>query len=302
MSDVDEVLLDDEAADLLLAELGEALAGEITDEHLEAAVNAFWIARTDALIAEVEEHLDAGQRASHRGGTAERQHLYRLDALSVSLTVDSIDRQGRRADRRGRPERTLARRGRIVASTGARRQRLLPSDPAVRPGISRGRARRRASCPHGMDAALTDEELDPSLDALTELAASDPERARREAITRAGAAQGAEQIALLTVAAEASIRVGTISDALTLFRRAADLAERRSDEQAGPLRVRVAAMLAASGDSELALRTLEAAEPLLGEQRVARLVPARVDPALGRSQRGSAGLAQTSRARSRERR
>ena len=70
VSDVDEVLLDDEAADLLLAELGDALAGEITDEH-----------------------LDAGQRASHRGGTAERQHLYRLDALSVSLTVDSIDRR-----------------------------------------------------------------------------------------------------------------------------------------------------------------------------------------------------------------
>jgi tetratricopeptide (TPR) repeat protein len=116
-----------------------------------------------------------------------------------------------------------------------------------------------------MDAALTDGELDPSLDALAELAASDPERARKEAITRAGVAQGAEQIALLAVAAEASIRVGTISDALTLFRRAADLAERRSDEQSGPLRVRVAAMLAASGDSELALRTLEAAEPLLGE-------------------------------------
>ena len=93
VSDVDEVLLDDEAADLLLAELGEALAGEITAEHLEAAVNAFWVARTDALIAEVEEHLDAGLRASHRGGTAERQHLYRLDALSVSLTVDSIDRR-----------------------------------------------------------------------------------------------------------------------------------------------------------------------------------------------------------------
>lgn len=93
MSDVDEVLLDEGAADLLLAELGEALAGEITAEHREAAVNAFWIARTDALIAEVEEHLDAGQRASHRGATAERQHLYRLDTLSVSLTVDSIDRR-----------------------------------------------------------------------------------------------------------------------------------------------------------------------------------------------------------------
>jgi hypothetical protein len=117
-----------------------------------------------------------------------------------------------------------------------------------------------------VDAALTAEQIDPSLHALAELAASDPERARREAITRAGVAQGAEQIALLTVAAEASIRVGTISDALTLFRRAADLAERRSDDEAGPLRVRVAAMLAASGDSELALRTLETAEPLLGER------------------------------------
>jgi hypothetical protein len=93
VSDVHEVLLDERAADLLLAELGDALAGEITAEHLEAAVNAFWIARTDALIAEVEEHLDAGQRASHRGATAERQHLYRLDTLSVSLTVDSIDRR-----------------------------------------------------------------------------------------------------------------------------------------------------------------------------------------------------------------
>ena len=93
VSDVDEVLLDNAAADILLAELGAALAGEITAERLEAAVNAFWVARTDALIAELEEHLDAGQRASHRGGTAERQHLYRLDALSVSLTVDSIDRR-----------------------------------------------------------------------------------------------------------------------------------------------------------------------------------------------------------------
>jgi hypothetical protein len=93
MSDVDELLLDDDAADLLLAELGEALAGEITDAHLDAAVNAFWVARTDALIAEVEEHLEAGQRASVRGATDERQHLYRLDGLSVSLTVDSVDRK-----------------------------------------------------------------------------------------------------------------------------------------------------------------------------------------------------------------
>lgn len=93
MSDMDEDLLDDDAADRLLAELGEALASEITHEHLEAATNAYWVARTDALIAEVEEHLDAGQRASVRGRTEEREHLFRLEALSVSLTVDSVDRR-----------------------------------------------------------------------------------------------------------------------------------------------------------------------------------------------------------------
>ena len=93
VSDTYEFLLDDDAADLLLAELGEALGAEITDERLDAATNAFWIARTDALIAEVEEYRDAGQRAGVRGGTSERQHLYRLDDLSVTLTVDSIDRR-----------------------------------------------------------------------------------------------------------------------------------------------------------------------------------------------------------------
>jgi hypothetical protein len=91
--DMDEILLDDEKADRLLAELGEAFAAEITPERFEAAINAFWMARTDALIAEVEEHRDAGQRAGVRGGTEERQHLYRFDALTVSLTVDSTDRR-----------------------------------------------------------------------------------------------------------------------------------------------------------------------------------------------------------------
>lgn len=104
----------------------------------------------------------------------------------------------------------------------------------------------------------------PSPDALLELAATDPERARRAAITRAGSVGGARRIAFLTVAAEASIRVGAISDALALFRRAADLAEAHSEPEAGPLRVRVAAMLAASGDSDLALQTLDEAETMLG--------------------------------------
>jgi hypothetical protein len=90
---MDDVLLDADVADLLLAELGEALAAEISPERFDAALNAFWVARTDALIAEVEEYHDAGQRAGVRGGTDERQHLYRLDDLTVSLTVDSIDRK-----------------------------------------------------------------------------------------------------------------------------------------------------------------------------------------------------------------
>lgn len=90
---MDEILLDGDAADLLLAELGEALAAEITGDHVRAAIDAFWVARTDALIVEVEEHLDAGQRAGVRGGTHEREHVYRLDEFSVSLTVDSLERR-----------------------------------------------------------------------------------------------------------------------------------------------------------------------------------------------------------------
>jgi hypothetical protein len=93
MSQVDEDLIDDDAADRLLAELTDVFAAEITDDYLDAAVNAFWVARTDALVAELDEHLDAGQRASVRGNTDARQHLFRLDALSVSLTVDAIDRR-----------------------------------------------------------------------------------------------------------------------------------------------------------------------------------------------------------------
>jgi hypothetical protein len=90
---VDDDLLDDEYADRLLAELGDALASEITDDHRDAATSAFWVARTDALIAEVHEHLDAGERAGVRGHADERQHVYRSDDLSVSLTVDSVDRR-----------------------------------------------------------------------------------------------------------------------------------------------------------------------------------------------------------------
>ena len=93
MSQLDDDLIDDEAADRLLVELGDALAAEITDASIEGAINAFWVARTDALVAELDEHLDADQRASVRGRSDPRQHVYRFDALAVSLTVDDVDRR-----------------------------------------------------------------------------------------------------------------------------------------------------------------------------------------------------------------
>jgi hypothetical protein len=93
MSDMDDAPLDDAAADGLLGELGEAFAAEITDERLDAAIAAFWMARTDLLIAELEAHLDAGHRGVAHPDVAEREHLYRLGNLTVTLTVDPIDRK-----------------------------------------------------------------------------------------------------------------------------------------------------------------------------------------------------------------
>jgi uncharacterized protein YfaP (DUF2135 family) len=84
-------LLNDEDADRLLAELGDALAHEIGDGVIDAAVNAFWIARTDALIAELDEHLGEAQLAGTRGDTATRQHVFRLGTMSVELSIDPVD-------------------------------------------------------------------------------------------------------------------------------------------------------------------------------------------------------------------
>jgi hypothetical protein len=92
MSDKDDVLLDDRTADTLLVELGEAFAAEMTDERPRTGVNAFWMARTDELIVEVGAHLDTGHRAGARPDSAEREHLHRLGALTITLTVDPIER------------------------------------------------------------------------------------------------------------------------------------------------------------------------------------------------------------------
>lgn len=91
MSQLDDDLIDDDAAARLLVELGDALAAEITNEHVDAATSAFWIARTDALVAELDEMLEEGQLSSVRGAGDTRQHVYRLDSLAVSLTVDAVD-------------------------------------------------------------------------------------------------------------------------------------------------------------------------------------------------------------------
>jgi uncharacterized protein YfaP (DUF2135 family) len=86
-------LLSKDAADRLLAELGDALAAEMDDALTEAAVSAFWVARTDALIAELDEHLGESQLAGTRGDTATRQHVFRFGTMSVELSVDPVDQQ-----------------------------------------------------------------------------------------------------------------------------------------------------------------------------------------------------------------
>jgi tetratricopeptide (TPR) repeat protein len=113
-----------------------------------------------------------------------------------------------------------------------------------------------------VDASLN--EPDVSADTLAELAATDPERVRRVAIAAAVGADPTNRVSYLSVAAEASVRVGAVSDGLALFRRAADAAASPGDGRAGTLRVRLAAMQAATGDSDAALATLDAAEPTLG--------------------------------------
>ena len=101
---------------------------------------------------------------------------------------------------------------------------------------------------------------------LVELAAVDPEHARRAAIAASLNADEPTRVQLLTIAAEASIRVGAVADALELFDRAVRAADACGDREAGPLRVRTAAMTAASGDSERALTILDDAERVLGER------------------------------------
>lgn len=108
---------------------------------------------------------------------------------------------------------------------------------------------------------------DLSLTAIEELAATDPESARRLAIVAADRAVDADRVVLLAAAAEASIRVGAMADACSLFDTAARLATRTQHRAAPGLHVRHAAMMAATGDSAAALVALDVAEPMLGDER-----------------------------------
>lgn len=93
MTEHDGLVLGEHDAVGLLADLSDALAEEIPPAHLDRAVDAFWMARTDALVAEIEEHLESGQRASVRSATLERELRFRHDDLAISLTVDTVDRR-----------------------------------------------------------------------------------------------------------------------------------------------------------------------------------------------------------------
>lgn len=82
-----------EAEVALLAELGAALAAEIEPGHVDSAINAFWTARTDALVAELVEELTASAMAGARGGDGTRQLSFRAGTATIRLTVDTVGRR-----------------------------------------------------------------------------------------------------------------------------------------------------------------------------------------------------------------
>ena len=135
-------LLSDEVADRLLAALGDALSSEIDDRVIDDAMNAFWVARTDTLVAELDEHLNDAQLAGTRGGTATRHHVFRYEALSVELSIDPVDHrvEGRIA---GDP---LA--ARMIDARGAVRELDLDDTGRFEAPLERG--------PAAVEVSLTD--------------------------------------------------------------------------------------------------------------------------------------------------
>ena len=90
--DFDE--LDDAEADALLVELGAALASELGASSADRACDAFWLARTDALVAELDAELTDADLVGVRGGVRARHLQFSAGpSVSVSLTIDPIDRR-----------------------------------------------------------------------------------------------------------------------------------------------------------------------------------------------------------------
>ncbi|MEY2435298.1 MAG: hypothetical protein QOF97_134 [Acidimicrobiaceae bacterium] len=92
--DADGVEIDEEEADRLVREVGEALAAELQPSSIDRACDAFWLARTDALVAEMEEELSDVALVGVRGTVQARRLQFSLgSSVSVALTVDPIDRR-----------------------------------------------------------------------------------------------------------------------------------------------------------------------------------------------------------------
>jgi hypothetical protein len=85
--------LDDEDSARLLAELGAALSAEISGIDVERAIDAFWMVRTDALVAELREELRDTDLVGVRGQGRTRHLTFSGESVAISLDVDPIDRR-----------------------------------------------------------------------------------------------------------------------------------------------------------------------------------------------------------------
>lgn len=90
--DDDTEFIDEEEAAQLLDELGNALSSEVSAVDVDRAIDAYWMARTDALVAELEEELSDIQLAGVRGSGRSRRLSFSSPTVAISLDVDPIDR------------------------------------------------------------------------------------------------------------------------------------------------------------------------------------------------------------------
>jgi hypothetical protein len=95
MNDFDDDidLIDEQQAARLLDELADALSSEISSTDVDRAVDAYWMARTDALVAELEQELDDTEMAGVRGSGRSRRLSFSGPMVAISLDVDPVDRR-----------------------------------------------------------------------------------------------------------------------------------------------------------------------------------------------------------------